>query len=371
MKNYRWMEISPKIKKAYPVVFTEGKVYVGGFGKITEYDDQYGFVKSIFEMIDGVNSISEITEKMLYKHNALTKGDILEFINDLNEEGFIEDNALIGSDVLDDYEMSRYHRNINFFSSFLKLDQNKFSIQKKISDSRIGILGLGGLGSHIVYDLAGLGVGKIKAIEFDQVELSNLNRQILYNFNDVGKDKAELAKKRINEFNPKVDFEYKKIMVSSSQDIEDFFHDVDLLILVADRPKTKLANWVNEAICKLGIPLFCAGLEAQRAMHYTVIPGQTGCIACWRKQVEMDSPVSDLILKKKTELNLVGDNTAIVPLVSTITGFICVEIVKYLTGIGQMQSVGKLISIDFNTMKVVEAETWSKQNGCEVCGKNG
>lgn len=145
-------------------------------------------------------------------------------------------------------------------------------LKKKLIDSKIGIIGLGGLGSHIIYDLAGLGIGEIKAVEFDVVDISNLNRQILYNFDDIGKSKASIAKQRIYEFNPQIKFTVEEKKINSSEDVVESFRGFDCLILVADRPKIKLARWVNEAIVKLNIPLFCAGLEAQRALQYTIYP---------------------------------------------------------------------------------------------------
>ncbi|HFE9851573.1 TPA: ThiF family adenylyltransferase [Enterococcus faecalis] len=363
-----FMNIKPQLKRAYPTVFIDNNVYVGGFGTITKYTDTAGAIELLFEKMDGNNTISEIVTSVKNEYSQFSEEEIIKAINGISEDGFLEDKNLIGSEVLSEYELSRYHRNINFFSSYLTLKDNKYKLQKKLSQATIGIIGLGGLGSHIVYDLAGLGIGTIKAVEFDKVDISNLNRQILYDYEDIGISKAELAKKRIIKFNPKIKFYVSEKKIQSANDVENEFKDCDLLILVADRPKTLLAGWVNEAIVKLNIPLFCAGLEAQRAMHYTIIPHQTGCIECWKKNVEDEHPVSHALLEERRRLNLVGDNTAIVPLVSTITGFICAEIVKYLTGIGELTTVGKLKTIDFSTMTTVISETWEKNKNCQICG---
>ncbi|MBS0938083.1 HesA/MoeB/ThiF family protein [Lactiplantibacillus plantarum] len=362
------MKITPNLKKAYPIVYTKNSVLIGGFGTVSKYDDPDGAVTQLFKLINGKNTIKAISLAIQKSYPQYNTEDIMELINDLNKEHYIEGLSHIGSKTLDNYALKRYHRNINFFSSYIDLDQNKYLVEKKIQNTRIGILGLGGLGSHIVYDLAGLGFGYIHAVDFDTVDLTNLNRQILYNENDIGKEKGLLAKKRITDFNSHVQFNYTRKKISSSQDLIDIFNDVDLLICVADRPKYQLAQWINEAIIELNIPLFCAGLEAHRAMHYTIIPHITGCIQCWRNETKNDNPVTELFLSEKKRKNLTGDNTAIFPLVSTITGHLCVEILKYVTKIGQLNSAGKLVSVDFDTMQSSVSEEWLPDPKCTICG---
>lgn len=363
-----YLKIKPKLKRAYPVIFDKGRVIVGGFGKNTIYKDPSGSVASLFRLLTGENSIQEIQQNIVGNYPKFSANDVLDLINDLNAERFIEDSGQTGVEVLNEYERERYHRNINFFSSFIDLKHNKYKVQKKLLNTKIGIIGLGGLGSHIVYDLAAMGIGGIKAIEFDKVDLTDLNRQILYNYKDIGKSKGKLAGKRITEFNPEIDFKLFEHQVTSYQQIVDDFSDVDLIILVADRPKYLMARWANQAAVKLNVPMFCAGLESQRAMYYTIVPHKTGCVSCWRRSVEMHDHISDLVLKEKEKLNLVGDNTAIVPLVSAATGLVLAEILRYITGIGELQSAGHLIAIDFLTMTTRIIENWNRDPQCDICG---
>lgn len=293
----------------------------------------------------------------------------------MNSELFIEDANKIGSNVLSKYETERYHRNINFYSSFINIEQNKYDVQKKIIDTKVGIVGLGGLGSHIMYDLAGLGFTHFTTMEFDKVELSNLNRQILYNYADLGSSKSQLAKNRLKAFNPEIDFRTIEQRVSSADDIINAFSDVDLLILVADRPKYKIARWANEAIVKLGIPMFTAGLESHRSLHYTVLPHQTGCVHCWQTAVTNNDDkkyeIPNKMLAERERQNLPGDNTAIVPLVSAATALITAEILRFVTGIGELQATNRLVSIDFLTMHTKVVENWERDPSCKICGVKG
>jgi molybdopterin/thiamine biosynthesis adenylyltransferase len=363
-----YLQIKPKLKKAYPIVFDEGRIIVGGFGKNTVYEDETGAVTATFKLLNGKHTIAEISDQISKQYSSINPENVLELINDLNHERFIEDSELIGSDILNDYQRERYHRNINFFSSFVELKDNKYELQAKLGNATAGIIGLGGLGSHIVYDLAGLGIGHIKAIEFDKLDLTNLNRQILYNYSDIGKSKGQLAKQRIHDFNPEIKFDLLEQQISETKQIIEFFKDVDFIILVADRPKYLMARWANEAAVNLNVPMFCAGLEAQRAMYYTVVPHKTGCVNCWQESVKEQDNISTLVLKEKERLNLLGDNTAIVPLVSVVTGMINAEIIRYITKIGELQAAGNLIAIDFLTMRTSVIEQWQLADDCPICG---
>lgn len=364
-----FLEIKPRIKKAYPVIYRANQVMISGFGDVTTYDDADGAVTAVIKLLNGTHSLKQIENLVTQEFPTHTAEEIEELINDLNSEHFLEDVENVGAETLPTYALKRYHRNINFFSSYISIEENKYEFQTKLLNATVGIIGLGGLGSHIVYDLACLGIGKIEAIEFDVVDETNLNRQILYNNADIGNEKGKLAQQRLQQFNPHVEFNYHKIKVTSATQIEAAFKNVDVIVLVADRPKYELANWVNEAAVHLNVPLFCAGLEGHRALEYMIRPHTTGCINCWRQEAEskMDQDAkafNDI----KREKRMTGDNTAIVPLVSLATGMLCTEVLKYLTGIGELVSAGNLLSVDFDTMQIKTVESWKLNPNCSVCG---
>ena len=81
--------------------------------------------------------------------------------------------------------------------------------QKKLQNTKVAVAGLGGLGSLVAYELAGLGVGDILLVDKDKVSLSDLNRQFLYTEKDIGKEKAKAAWKRLREFNSEIKISYK------------------------------------------------------------------------------------------------------------------------------------------------------------------
>ena len=83
--------------------------------------------------------------------------------------------------------------------------QESWSVRtKKLLKSKVLIVGMGGLGCPLLLYLVSSGVGEIGIADHDKVELSNLNRQILYNFSDIGKLKVKVAKGKVNKINPKI-----------------------------------------------------------------------------------------------------------------------------------------------------------------------
>jgi molybdopterin/thiamine biosynthesis adenylyltransferase len=319
-------------------------------------------------LMDGTRDIFALAENLHKNYPEANIKNIQSVIGYLDELFLLEDAAASFPSTLENYDVERFHRNINFFGSFCHLSQNKYDYQAKLKSVKVALLGLGGLGSHILFDLAAMGVLHIRAVEFDKVEISNLNRQILYTESDIGKPKADAAKKRIKEFSPHLNFEVYNYKIQSTEDAQKAILGCDIVICVADRPKMEILDWVNYACVKANIPLITGGLDTQAARFYSVIPGQTGCIACWRKQVQKNDIFSDKILTEQRKTQLRGDNAAFVTFVSLITGFMLTEFVKIVTGIKPAQAAGRVLEIDFDKMSLEERERWQKQPDCETCG---
>jgi adenylyltransferase/sulfurtransferase len=116
----------------------------------------------------------------------------------------------------------------------------KFGIvgQKKIMSSKVLIVGMGGLGCPLSIYLAGLGVGKIGIVDYDKIELSNLNRQIIYSHKDIGKYKVDVAKKKINEFNTKLKIKSFKKKLNESN-IKKIINEFDIICDGTDNFQTR------------------------------------------------------------------------------------------------------------------------------------
>ena len=117
----------------------------------------------------------------------------------------------------------------------------KFGIigQKKVISSKVLIIGMGGLGCPLALYLAGLGVGKIGIVDNDKIELSNLNRQIIYAYNDIGKYKVDVAKKKIKNINKGIFIKSYKLRLSKNN-ILNIIKDFDIICDGTDNFETRL-----------------------------------------------------------------------------------------------------------------------------------
>ncbi|MFC7393985.1 HesA/MoeB/ThiF family protein [Scopulibacillus cellulosilyticus] len=359
--------IKPKFKETIPVFFVNNEIHIGeedGVAGIIE--DPNGSIKYLISLIDGKNTIEDITEKVLLKYPNITSQEVHEAIKSLDEEKYLEDNS-ISPRVMGEYERERYKANLNFFSLFTSLEDSKFEIQEKIMHTNIALLGIGGLGSQILYHLAGLGFHNINALDFDTLELSNFNRQLLYSEENINELKTVLAKKRISEFNPNINLNITNKRIECSEDVMNHIKNSEYVICVADKPTLYIQDWVNEAAVKLRKPLVSGGILNTRGRFFSVIPGKTGCVECHKKTLmESDRTVNEE-LNNMNQVNFQRNNAAISPNVAMLAGAMVNEVLGLVTGISKPISLGKMMELNFSTYQTYSISEWERQDNCPVC----
>ncbi|PTQ87225.1 HesA/MoeB/ThiF family protein [Agitococcus lubricus] len=163
--------------------------------------------------------------------------------------------------MLSDVELLRYNRQI-------LLGQWDIAAQEKIKASKVLIIGMGGLGCPAALYLASAGVGELHLVDFDTVELSNLQRQILYRLSDIGQPKAIAAAQHLQQVNPHC--QIKPMSVALNDDnLYDIIQQVDLVLDCTDNFATRDA--INRACVLADKPLISAaaiGLNGQLASFY-------------------------------------------------------------------------------------------------------
>jgi len=153
--------------------------------------------------------------------------------------------------------------------------------QEKLKKAKVVVVGAGGLGSAILNYLAVAGVGSIRVIDGDTVELSNLNRQILHLEKDIGRKKVDSASDRLQSLNPHIEIEAIGEVI-----IEDNVFEMlgDYLIVDAlDNLPTRYL--LNRVAVKKNLPLFHGAVYGFEGRATTIIPGKTPCIKCLYKDV--------------------------------------------------------------------------------------
>src|SRR5581483_26517 len=120
-------------------------------------------------------------------------------------------------------------------------------------------IGLGAVGSNVAVGLAGAGVGQLRVVDPDNVDLSNLHRQFLYTTADLGRPKVTVTRERIRQQNPDVGVEELQAAIGGEDDIRSIIDGCDLLINNADTPRRLLRRWINRECVRAGVPFIQAG----------------------------------------------------------------------------------------------------------------
>lgn len=192
--------------------------------------------------------------------------------------------------------------------------------QKKLTSSRVAIIGMGGLGSVIAQSLARAGVGFIRIVDMDFLDISNLQRQLLYDENDLGKkiSKALIAKQKLTAINSKIEIE----AISQRFDIlntESIIKDIDIVLDGTDNFETRLL--INKSCVRQNIPWVYGSVAASYGMVYNIFPGKTACLRCIYPEMPDERFMA-------TSANMGILNSA----VSVIASIQATEAIKYLTG---------------------------------------
>lgn len=149
--------------------------------------------------------------------------------------------------------------------------------QDKLSSSKVLVVGAGGLGSPVLYYLASAGIGHIKIIDSDTVDITNLNRQFIHFECDIGREKTQSAKEKIQKYNHEIDVSTATVRLDEVN-IQKYVSDCDIVMSCVDNRQTRLL--LNSVCVKRGIPLVDGGVNGFNGYALTVIPGITPCYNC-------------------------------------------------------------------------------------------
>ena len=170
--------------------------------------------------------------------------------------------------MLKDAEKTRYSRQIRLFGE---------AGQEKLKRTSVFIAGAGGLGSIVSFYMAAAGFGKIRIVDCDSVDLSNLNRQILHASRDVGRDKSLSAYETLTGINPEITVE-ALVETISEDNIGSLLQGSDLIMDAMDNFPTRYL--LNRAAFDRKIPLFHGAISGYQGQATTIIPGKTACLRC-------------------------------------------------------------------------------------------
>lgn len=221
--------------------------------------------------------------------------------------------------------------------------------------SKVLIIGTGGLGSPAAMYLAAAGVGHIGLVDYDTVDLSNLQRQIIHQTCDVGRAKIESGRETINALNPDVQVHTYDEQVTAAN-IRDIINDLDYDFIIDGTDNFPAKFLINDACVLMRKPFSHAGIIRFQGQTITYVPGESPCYRC----VFNEPPPKDAVptCRQAGVLGVMGG------VIGTIQA---TEALKYILGVGELLT-GYLLTYDALTMTFRKIRVPHNRR-CKICGE--
>jgi sulfur-carrier protein adenylyltransferase/sulfurtransferase len=238
------------------------------------------------------------------------------------------------------------------YSRHLALREIGVEGQAKLKAARVLIVGAGGLGSPSALYLAAAGVGRLGVIDHDRVDISNLQRQVLYDAASVAAPKAEAAAARLRALNPEIDVIAHQAELSA-RTVQSIFSDYDMVVDGTDRFTTRYLS--NDACVLMGKALVSAAIHRFEGQAFSYAPKRGPCYRCL-----FPEPPSDGAVPNCAEAGVLGVLPGVMGTIQAT------EAIKLIVGVGE-PLLGRLLTYDALSMRFEEFR-FKRRPDCAVCG---
>jgi bacteriocin biosynthesis cyclodehydratase domain-containing protein len=349
----------PRIKRTTEsVVSPEGDLYLlrpSADGDIriekpTEDD------RRLLDAFDGEHTIEQLNEEF----GTEAVADLISQLGELEVVEDAADDDLLGAD-----ELARFDRQLRYFSD-IGGERTPSECQQRLREAKVAVLGVGGLGGWAAWALNCCGVGEMWLVDGDRVEISNLNRQILYTEADIGLLKVEVAAARLRAFNSAARITATARRLESQVEIADFIAGADVVVDAADWPAHDIERWCNAACFEAGIPyITMSHFPPIARVGPLYLPGVTGCFACQETAYRREYPLFDVAVEQRRAQP--SPAATLGPACGLIGGQVGMEVMHLLTGLAEPSTLGNAQIYDLRTM-VSKREAVVPEPDCPVCG---
>jgi len=252
--------------------------------------------------------------------------------------------AVAGGSELSSKDLERYSRQV-------MLEEIGYEGQLKLKKAKVCVVGIGGLGNPIATRLVAMGIGKIRIVDRDVIELSNLHRQTMFDESDIGQVKVEAAAKKLKKMNPDVETEALPVSVNDYTAL-DIVEGCDVVIDGLDSVNARYS--LNKACIKKNIPFVTGAAVGVSGQVFTILPKETACYHCVFPALDEDSmPTCSIEGVHPSILSIIG-------------GIEVAEAVKIITG-KKPNLANRILHVDLENLEFVNTNTM-KVEECPVCG---
>lgn len=217
--------------------------------------------------------------------------------------------------------------------------------QEKLKRAKVFVAGAGGLGCPVSIYLTAAGVGHLRLVDHDKVDLTNLNRQVVHWTADVGRKKVDSAQEKLNKLNPNVTVETLSVTISD-ENASELVSGFDLIVDAMDNLSTRYL--LNKTAIEHGVPFVHGAVNGFEGRAMTVIPGKTACLRCLYR-----GPIPE------SKFPVIGVTPAVIACIQAT------EVIKYLLGIGDLLA-NRLLAYDGLNLKFTEFKV-QRNPQCEHC----
>ena len=282
--------------------------------------------------------------------NIYINGKNAKFANGMDtplnegDEVYILPAVAGGSEELSPKELDKFSRQV-------MLEEIGYGGQLKLKNSKVCVVGTGGLGHPIISRLATMGVGTLRIVDRDVIELSNLHRQMMFDEDDVGQVKVEVAAKKLQKLNPDCKIEPLAVSVNDYTALE-VIEGCDVVIDALDSVNARYA--LNKACVEFEIPFVTGAAVGTSGQAFTILPKKSACYYCMFPELDEDTMPT---------CSIEGVHP---PILSIIGAIEVSEAVKLI--LGKTPNLSERIlhidleNLDFNSTRTFRAEE------CPICG---
>jgi bacteriocin biosynthesis cyclodehydratase domain-containing protein len=310
--------------------------------------------------LDGTRSLPELEREFEAE-------EVRNTLDQMREWSLLEDAA--DEDAIPEGDKERLDRQLRYFSDVAAQGgPSPAECQERLRKASVAVLGAGGLGGRTAYELAACGVGEIRLIDGDRVEMSNLNRQIQYREADIGSLKAEIMAERLRAFNSSISVSATCKRLESQAELTAFIEGAAFVVGSADWPPFVIEGWCNAACFEAGIPYITMNqMPPLVRIGPLYVPGRTGCFECQAMRYRRDYPLLDVVIDQRRGFE--PQAVTLGPASGVIGGLVGMEVLHFLTGVVEPACLGVGLTLDSRTM-TFEREPVIQENDCPVCGSS-
>jgi bacteriocin biosynthesis cyclodehydratase domain-containing protein len=313
--------------------------------------------RAMLEALDGSQSVEDLEAR--YGHR-----EVDDTLAQMSELALIEDAG--DDDLLSASELERFDRQLRYFSDMGgKAAPPPSECQARLREARVAILGVGGLGGRVAFELAACGIGKLRLIDGDRVEVSNLNRQIQFTEADVGRLKVEMMAARLKGLNSRVEITTIASRMESQAQVAACVAGADVVVGAADWPAYEIEDWCNAACFEASIPyISMAQFPPKVKVGPLYVPGKSGCYECQKVAWRREHPMFDIVVDQ-----LKGKSSAaatLAPSSGLIGAQVGMDVVHFVTGLVEPASLRTACLYDLRTMEV-ERVPVKPVPDCPIC----